>query len=137
MPTWLAITIPSVVAVAAILMWAIDYTKKAHEIEKLRLELEKLKREERKEQQKASGLYIPSAAEVDRFNEMARRWGGRAGGFGVEENDDNWEDRQRESLTAPSFVALVFGTLGIILLVYAVLWLVIDTIELLQRIFMF
>jgi hypothetical protein len=45
-PTWLAIAIPSVIAVAACLMWAVDYSKKAHEIEKLRLELEKLQRKQ-------------------------------------------------------------------------------------------
>jgi hypothetical protein len=69
MPTWLAIAIPSVLAVAAGLMWALDYSKKAHELQKLRLELERLRREavssEREEQTKASGLYKPTAAEVD------------------------------------------------------------------------
>lgn len=76
MPTWLAIAIPSVVAVAAILMWALDYSKKAHEIAKLRLELEKLKREgersEREEQSRASGLYTPTAAEVDEITHTLR-----------------------------------------------------------------
>jgi hypothetical protein len=71
MPTWLAIAIPSVIAVAAILMWALDYTKKAHEIQKLRLELEKLKREgeqsDREDRFRGSGLYTPTAEEVDKI----------------------------------------------------------------------
>ena len=76
MPSWLAIAIPSVIAVAACIMWAVDYVKKAHEIEKLRLdvrklelELEKLSREgaaaKRFEDFLASGLHRPTAAEVD------------------------------------------------------------------------
>ena len=77
MPTWLAIAIPSVVAVASILMWALDYSKKAHEIQKLRLELEKLKwdREtaERAEAHRSSGLYTPTAEEVDRVLSSQRR----------------------------------------------------------------
>lgn len=64
MATGLAIAIPSVVAVAACLMWALDYSKKAHEIEKLRLEVERLTREERS---RVAGLYKPTAEEVDRF----------------------------------------------------------------------
>jgi hypothetical protein len=35
-----------VVAVAACLMWALDYYKRSHEVEKLRLEVEKLRREQ-------------------------------------------------------------------------------------------
>lgn len=70
-PTWLAITIPSVIAVAACLMWALDYSKKAHEIQKLRLELEKLRaegeRREREDSLKASGLYKPTTVEIDRI----------------------------------------------------------------------
>jgi hypothetical protein len=69
MPTWLAIAIPSVLAVAACSMWGLDYSKKAHEIAKLRLELEKLEREkersEREERSRASGLYKPTPEEVD------------------------------------------------------------------------
>jgi hypothetical protein len=81
MPTWLAIAIPSVVAVAAILMWSLDYSKKAHEIQKLRLELERLKREsERSAQEDAfrrSGLYRPTVEEV-------RIWERGIGGIAAE-----------------------------------------------------
>jgi hypothetical protein len=129
MPTWLAIAIPSVVAVAAVLMWALDYTKKAHEIRKLRLDLEKLKREERKERRKASGLYIPTAAEVDRFNEISRRSGGRGGAGGALHEALDEDDGV---LRAPSFILLIVATLGIILLFYAVLRLLIDLVKLVQ-----
>jgi hypothetical protein len=71
MPTWLAIAIPSVIAVAACLMWALDYSKKAHEIEKLRLEVERLRRErektEKEDGSRAAGLYTPTAQEIDWF----------------------------------------------------------------------
>jgi hypothetical protein len=77
MPTWLAIAIPSVVAVAAILMWVLDYSKKAHEIQKLGLELEKLKREsersEREYEFEYSGLYRPTPAEVDASTRIHKR----------------------------------------------------------------
>lgn len=70
MPAWLAIAIPSLIAVAACVMWAVDYVKKAHEIEKLRLELERLRLDgiaaERTEDLRASGLYTPTPEEIDR-----------------------------------------------------------------------
>jgi hypothetical protein len=75
MPTWLAIAIPSVIAVAACLMWALDYWKKAQEIQKLRLEVVRLEHEaedrEREYQKRAAGLYRLTPEEVDRFSRPA------------------------------------------------------------------
>jgi hypothetical protein len=71
MPTWLAVTIPTIVAVAACLMWALEYTKKAHEIGKLRLEVFRLEGEreaaKREESRRASGLYTPTTQEIDKY----------------------------------------------------------------------
>ena len=137
MPTWLAIAIPSVVAFAACVMWALDYVKKGHEIDKLRLELDKLRREaeqsQREGQSKASGLYKPTAAEVDRIagvtgdadailiGKRVRRSGANAAG----DDDDG-------AAPGATVAGLVIAALIIAFLLYGVIRLLID----LARLFM-
>jgi hypothetical protein len=133
MATWLAIAIPSIVAVAAVLMWTLDYSKKAHEIQKLRLELEKLKREaerlEREEQTRASGLYRPTAAEVDRIGRVtadstALVIGKRSRHSGANAGDDDGAS-EPPSLAVLASIALFVG-----FLLYGVIRLVIDLVQL-------
>jgi hypothetical protein len=138
MPTWLAIAIPSVVAAAAILMWALDYSKKAHEIQKLRLELEKLKREgersEREERSRSSGLYTPTAAEVDKLGTPVRDANGdsvreiRTGANAAGGDDDGASE-------APTVGVLVVAASIIAFLLYGVIRLVIDLVQLFMWLF--
>lgn len=69
MPSWLAIAIPTVIAVAACLMWALDYSKEAHEIQKLRLERRKLERQRdraaKEDNSRAAGIYTPTPARLN------------------------------------------------------------------------
>jgi hypothetical protein len=105
------IAIPSIVTVGTAIMWAIDYSKKAHEIQKLRLELEKLKREQRLEEFKATGLYKPTAAEVDAIRRQQER------------DMKAYED---DASGGPSFAFLVGTALIVAFLVYGAIRLLID-----------
>lgn len=115
MPTWLAIAIPSVVAVAAVLMWILDYSKKAHEIEKVRLELKKLGDELRR---RDGGLYIPTPQEVDDIAREARE-----------------ERKRREEDGGWGASDLMWPLLGATFVVYAVIRLLVDVVRLLLWIF--
>lgn len=64
MPLWLAMAIPVVLLVVGALMWVLDYAKKAHELEKLRMEIRRLKAEE---EERASRIAKPTQEEVERF----------------------------------------------------------------------
>jgi hypothetical protein len=133
MPTWLAIAIPSVIAVAALLMWTLEYSKKAHEIAKLRLELEKLKREAvssvREEQTKASGLYKPTAAEVDSITGDATSVvvGKLIKGSGANAGDD-----YHDGANGPTLETLVTCGLVVVFGLYVVVHLALDVIHLIM-----
>lgn len=116
-------------------MWMLDYSKKAHEIQKLRLELEKLKREgersEREERSKASGLYKPTAAEVDRLGTITGDVTGTIIGkrkrirhSGANAGDDDGASEP------PTVLVWMFLGLIIAFLLYGVIRLVIDLVQL-------
>lgn len=117
MPTWLQIAVPVVVAVAAVLMWALDYTKKSHEIEKLRLELKKLRSDLRR---RDGGLYIPTPQEVDDITREAKQ-----------RDADNLADGG-----GPDVSDLVFLALAVFVVLYTVIHFLFDLIHLFRWIFL-